>query len=177
MGMGWPEYFNLSQTMLRVKDGPKTIEFYTKHLGMTLVRQMDFPQWKFTNYFLVSCTPEELQAGMKADPENAYPGGSVDPGRPNGLTKVLWNQCLELTWNHGTESDPDFKVHDGNAQPQGFGHIGFLLDDLEGSCAKMEAEGVVFKKKPQDGNMRGIAFAYDPNGYWIELIDRRASFV
>ena len=24
----------------------------------------------------------------------------------------------------------------------------------------------------QDGNMRGIAFAYDPSGYWIELIDR-----
>lgn len=26
----------------------------------------------------------------------------------------------------------------GNAQPQGFGHIGFILDDLEASCAQME---------------------------------------
>jgi len=26
----------------------------------------------------------------------------------------------------------------GNAQPQGFGHIGFILDDLEVSCAQME---------------------------------------
>ena len=24
----------------------------------------------------------------------------------------------------------------------------------------------------EDGNMRGIAFAYDPSGYWIELVDR-----
>lgn len=38
----------------------------------------------------------------------------------------------------------------GNAQPQGFGHIGFLVDDLETSCAKMEQDGVVFKKRPQD---------------------------
>ena len=44
------------------------------------------------------------------------------------------------------------------------------------SCDKMEAQGVQFKKRPQDGNMRGIAFAYDPNGYWVELVDRKASF-
>jgi lactoylglutathione lyase len=174
--LGWPEYYNLSQTMMRVKDGPATIEFYTKHLGMTLIRCMDMPQYKFTNYFLVSATPAELEAAMKLDPECDHKGG-LDPTKPNSLTKVLWNACLELTWNHGTEKDPDFKVHDGNGQPcQGFGHIGFLLDDLEGSCAKMEANGAKFKKRPQDGNMRGIAFVYDPNGYWIELIDRKASF-
>ena len=40
----------------------------------------------------------------------------------------------------------------------------------------MEKQGVVFKKKPADGNMRGIAFAYDPDGYWVELIDRKATF-
>ena len=28
---------------------------------------------------------------------------------------------------------------------------GFLLDDLESSCARMEAEGVSFKKRPQEG--------------------------
>ena len=68
------------------------------------------------------------------------------------------------------------QVHDGNAEPQGFGHIGFLVDNLDESCAAMEADSVEFKKKPQEGKMRGIAFAYDPNGYWVELIDRRASF-
>ena len=75
---------------------------------------------------------------------------------PNEMTKTLWNHCLELTWNHGTESDPDFKVHDGNAQPQGFGHIGFLVDDINAACATMEASGASFKKRPSEGNMRGI---------------------
>ena len=36
--------------------------------------------------------------------------------------------------------------------------------------------GVSFKKKPTDGNMRQIAFAYDPDEYWIELVERGASF-
>jgi lactoylglutathione lyase len=173
--LGWPEYFNLSQTMMRVKDGPATLEFYTKHFGMTCLRKMDMPQYKFTNYFLGSLTVEELEEAKKLDPENKHEHG-LDITKPNSLTKVLWNCCLELTWNHGTEKDPSFKVHDGNAQPQGFGHIGFLVVDLEGMCARMEADGVIFKKKPADGNMRGIAFAYDPNGYWIEMIDRKATF-
>lgn len=133
------------------------------------------PQYKFTNYFLGSLTPQELDEALKLDKENNHSNG-LDPNVPNGLTKVLWNVCLELTWNHGTEKDENFKVHDGNKQPQGFGHIGFLVDDLESTCAKMEADGVRFKKRPQDGNMRGIAFVYDPNDYWIELIDRKATF-
>eukprot|EP00326_Haptolina_ericina_P027537 CAMPEP_0181192084 /NCGR_PEP_ID=MMETSP1096-20121128/13085_1 /TAXON_ID=156174 ORGANISM="Chrysochromulina ericina, Strain CCMP281" /NCGR_SAMPLE_ID=MMETSP1096 /ASSEMBLY_ACC=CAM_ASM_000453 /LENGTH=99 /DNA_ID=CAMNT_0023281437 /DNA_START=339 /DNA_END=638 /DNA_ORIENTATION=- len=92
------------------------------------------------------------------------------------MTKTLWNHCLELTWNHGTESDPEFKVHDGNAQPQGFGHIGFLVDGIDQACEAMEKGGVLMKKRPSDGNMRGLAFAYDPDGYWVELIDRSATF-
>jgi diguanylate cyclase (GGDEF)-like protein len=30
---------------------------------------------------------------------------------------------LELTWNYGTEKEADFKYHNGNDQPQGFGHL------------------------------------------------------
>mmetsp|Transcript_123021 Transcript_123021/g.359086 ORF Transcript_123021/g.359086 Transcript_123021/m.359086 type:complete len:359 (-) Transcript_123021:52-1128(-) len=171
--LGWPEQQNLSQTMMRVKDGQATIDFYTKHLGMKLVRIMEMPQYKFTNYFLVSMTDEEFSAAVDSLPEEEKP---FDPAKPNSLTKRIWHQALELTWNHGTEQDPEFKVHDGNAQPQGFGHIGFLVDNLEESCAKMEAGGVSFKKRPSEGKMRGIAFAFDPNGYWVELIDRTASF-
>lgn len=173
--LGWPEYYNLSQTMLRVKDGPATAEFYAKYFGMTLIRKMDMPQYKFTNMFMCSLEPDELEAALKQDPENPHANG-LNPTLPNSLTKVLWNACLELTWNHGTEKDPNVKLHDGNAQPQGFGHIGFLVEDLEELCAWMEADGVQFKKRPQDGNMRGIAFAYDPNGYWVEMIDRKATF-
>lgn len=170
---GFSKDFNLSQTMLRVKDGPRTVEFLTKHFGFTLIRRMDFNDAKFSLFFLASVTQDELDEALKLDTEG---GHVLDPLKPNGLSGILWHNCLELTWNHGTEWDPFFKVHDGNAQPQGFGHIGFLMDDLDGACEKMEKEGVVMKKRPNDGNMRNLAFCYDPNGYWIEMIDRKASF-
>ena len=139
---------------------------------------------KFSLFFLVSASAEQLQAAFDAQSEEqrreSAPGdgtwATFDPTKPNEMTKTLWNHCLELTWNHGTEGDAEFKVHDGNAQPQGFGHTGFLVDDIEGACEAMEKAGVVMKKRPSDGNMRGIAFAYDPDGYWVELIDRSATF-
>ena len=39
-------------TMVRVKDQDKSIEFYTKHLGMKLIRQKDYPDGRFTNTFV-----------------------------------------------------------------------------------------------------------------------------
>jgi lactoylglutathione lyase len=173
------DYWNLSQTMLRVKDGNKSRAYYEEHFGMTCVRQMDMPKWKFSLIFMVSATQDELRAAFDAQSpeEQASCGGpweNFDPTKSNEMTKTLWNVCLELTWNHGTETDPNFKVHDGNADPQGFGHIGFLVDNLDAACETMEQKGVVFKKKPSGGNMRGLAFAYDPDGYWVEIIDRKS---
>ena len=79
---------------------------------------------------------------------------------------------LELTHNHGTESDPDFKHHNGNSDPRGFGHIGFIVDDVDSFCDKLIADGVRFQKKPTDGMMRNIAFALDPDNYWVEILPR-----
>jgi lactoylglutathione lyase len=42
--------------------------------------------------------------------------------------------------------------------------VGFLVDDLQTTCDALEAKGYRFKKKPSDGKMRSIAFAYDPDG-------------
>ena len=46
--------------MLRVKDGPASIKFYTEQLGMRLLKTLNFPQWKFSLYFLASITDEEM---------------------------------------------------------------------------------------------------------------------
>ena len=66
------------------------------------------------------------------------------------------------------------RYHNGNDtdenQLRGFGHIGFLVDDLDAACADLESKGVVFKKKPADGVMRGLAFAYDPDNYWCDTL-------
>lgn len=88
----------------------------------------------------------------------------------------MFHPILELTHNHGTENDENFSYHNGNTEPRGFGHIGFLVDDLDKSCEYLESKQVSFKKKPSEGNMRGIAFVYDPDGYWIEIIQRSVSF-
>lgn len=48
--------------------------------------------------------------------------------------------------------------------------MGFLVDDLDSACSFLESSGVQFKKKPADGNMRGLAFAYDPDGYWYAVL-------
>lgn len=47
-------------------------------------------------------------------------------------------------------------------------HVDLIEDDLL-------AKGVLFKKRPEDGSMRGLAFAYDPDGYWVELVQRGLS--
>jgi lactoylglutathione lyase len=73
---------------------------------------------------------------------------------------------LELTHNHGTESDPSFAGYaSGNSEPgRGFGHLAISVDDVEVACKRFETLGVPFKKKLTDGKMRNIAFILDPDG-------------
>lgn len=44
--------FRLLHTMLRVRDLDKSIDFYSRHLGMRLLRRKDFPGGRFTLAFL-----------------------------------------------------------------------------------------------------------------------------
>lgn len=68
----------------------------------------------------------------------------------------------------GTESDASFKgYHNGNAEPRGFGHIAITVDSLEAEVARLDAHKVTFKKRPEDGSMKTIAFILDPDSYWI----------
>lgn len=44
--------FRMLHTMVRVKDLDKSLDFYTRLLGMTLLRKKDFPGGKFTLAFV-----------------------------------------------------------------------------------------------------------------------------
>lgn len=80
---------------------------------------------------------------------------------------TCFSGILELTHNHGTESDPNFKYSSGNSDPRGFGHIAITVDNVDEACARFERLGVTFQKKLSDGKMRHIAFILDPDGYVI----------
>ncbi|ELR12792.1 glyoxalase I, putative [Acanthamoeba castellanii str. Neff] len=142
------------QTMLRVKDPKVSLDFYSRVLGMRLLKQLDFPEMKFSLYFM------------------GYVDESAIPTDETERTRWLFQQpaTLELTHNHGTEAD-DSKYHNGNSEPRGFGHIGISVPDVYKACERFEALGVKFVKKPDDGKMKGLAFISDPDGYWIEILN------
>lgn len=142
------------QTMLRVKDPKVSLDFYSRVLGMRLLKQLDFPEMKFSLYFM------------------GYADESAIPTDETERTRWLFQQpaTLELTHNHGTEAD-DSKYHNGNSEPRGFGHIGISVPDVYKACERFEALGVKFVKKPDDGKMKGLAFITDPDGYWIEILN------
>mmetsp|Transcript_78596 Transcript_78596/g.118205 ORF Transcript_78596/g.118205 Transcript_78596/m.118205 type:complete len:240 (+) Transcript_78596:220-939(+) len=148
--------FNFSQTMIRIKDPAKSLAFYRDLLGMEIIKERHFEEAKFSLYFMAS----KRKNGEDED--------------KNPMT--LFHPVLELTHNHGTENDENFSYHNGNTDPKGFGHTGFLVDDLSKACEFLEDNKVQFKKKPEEGKMRGIAFVCDPDGYWVELIQRGATF-
>lgn len=149
--------FVFNHTMLRIKDPVKSLAFYTKILGMTLVKKRVFADAKFDLYFLAQLTDDErnnLPAGEALDKFVSYQRG-----------------ILELTHNYGTENDDKFSYHDGNSQPQGFGHICFSVPDIQKAIAWFDDNGVEFQKRLEDGKMNDIAFIKDPDGYWIEIIE------
>lgn len=146
--------FVFNHTMLRVKDIEKSLDFYTRVLGFKLVDKRDFVEAKFSLYFLALVDPEHIPA----DDDARHQWMKSIPG------------VLELTHNHGTESDADFAYHDGNTDPRGFGHICISVPDVVAACERFEALQVPFQKRLSDGRMNHLAFIKDPDGYWVEVI-------
>lgn len=126
--------------MIRVKDPEISMNFYKDVMGMDLKRTSENKNGGFNLYFLGYGPPA---------PELTVNGVSPIADR-EGL--------LELTWNYGTEKDPNFKYHDGNSEPQGFGHICVTVDDLDAACARLEEKRVSWKKRLTDGRMKNVAF-------------------
>ena len=78
--------YTLAQTMIRVKDPAKSLRFYCELLGMTKIKESVYSD--FSLYFLAHLSAEDAAV---MDPRMIYP------------------PVLELTHNHGTESNPAFR--------------------------------------------------------------------
>ncbi len=126
----------LLHTMLRVGDMDRAIEFYTKVLGMTLLRKHDNEEYQYTLAFI----------GYQPESEGAV---------------------LELTYNWGTT-----EYNLGSA----YGHIAIEVDNATEACERIRNHGgnVVREAGPVKGGTTVIAFVEDPDGYKIELIEKRA---
>lgn len=128
--------FRFLHTMLRVYDLEASIDFYTRHLGMSVLRRQDYPDGKFTLAF--------LGYGPESD-----------------------HTVIELTHNWDPEKPYDLGT--------GFGHIALGVEDIYGTCDALRADGVKITREP--GPMKHgstvIAFIEDPDGYKVELIERR----
>ena len=123
-------------TMLRVKDLEKSVDFYTKKMGMHELRRSEVPDGKYTLVFV----------GFAPDSEQS---------------------AVELTYN--------WDQTDGYEIGTGFGHLAFGLPDIYKACDEMRAAGVKITREPGPVKFGTtvIAFVEDPDGYKIELIQRK----
>ena len=125
------------------------VPFYTENFGLKLLNKFDFPDSKFTLYML-----------------------GYEDEATKGKNWSAREGVLELCHNYGTEDDDSYVVNNGNGEEnRGFGHICVSVDNIVEAEKKLLANGVKFQKKLADGRQKTIAFALDPNGYWIELIE------
>ncbi len=128
--------FRLLHTMLRVRDLDKSLDFYTRLLGMKLLRKKDYPSGEFTLAF-VGYGDEDTTA------------------------------VVELTHNWGRTEPYDLG--------DGYGHLAIGVPDIYATCSALEKEGVKIPRPPGPMKHGGsvIAFIEDPDGYKIELIERK----
>jgi lactoylglutathione lyase len=100
--------------------------------------------------------------GMRLVARNAFPAGRFT------LAFVGYEDAplIELTHNWDT---PAYELGTG------FGHIAIEVDDAYAACAAIKARGgaVVREAGPMQHGSTVIAFAEDPDGYRIELIQKR----
>ena len=93
-------------------------------------------------------------------PDGKYTLAFVGYGNEDGHT------VLELTYNYGVDH---YEI--GTA----FGHLALGVPDIYATCDKLRAAGVKISREPGPVKFGTtvIAFIDDPDGYKIELIERK----
>jgi len=103
--------------------------------------------------------------GMRLLRRNDYPEGKFTLAFV-GYGEESEEAVIELTYNWGVE-----RYEPGNA----FGHIAIEVDDAYAACEEIKQRGgnVVREAGPMKGGTTVIAFVEDPDGYKIELIQKK----
>lgn len=129
--------FRLMHAMLRVHDMERSIDFYTRLLGMTVLRQREHKKNQFSQTYI-------------------------------GYGAEASTMVLELVQNWNRE--------DPYPQGEAFGHIAVEVEGITAFCEGLTAAGVPMPRPPSSQRHGDtiVAFIEDPDGYRIELVERRA---
>lgn len=124
-------------TMLRTGDMQRSVDFYTRLMGMKVLRTTDRPDQKYSLAFV-------------------------------GYGDEASGAVIELTYNYGVD-----RYEPGT----GYGHIAIEVPDAAAMCERVRVGGGMVTREagPVKGGSTVIAFVQDPDGYKIELIERRAA--
>jgi len=103
--------------------------------------------------------------GMKLLRRNEYPEGKFTLAFV-GYQEEADGAVIELTHNWGVER---YEIGTG------YGHIALAVEDAAAACNAIRERGgkVTREAGPMKGGSTVIAFVEDPDGYKIELIQRR----
>ncbi|KAL3763157.1 hypothetical protein ACHAW5_004660 [Stephanodiscus triporus] len=193
--------FIMQQTMIRVKDPRKSLDFYCNVLGFKLIHYSEvrcercaFPSGSSTytssvrphrrgrsivrHSFVLVMKPHISVVASHACASDIAPVSSaaVQPTPASRRTHCMNTPgCIELTWNYGTENEDGRVYNTGNADGGsrgGFGHVGIAVPNVYEACERFRDLGVEFHKSPNSGGMKGLAFVRDPDGYLIEVLPR-----
>lgn len=109
--------------------------------------------------------------GMKLISRTDYPDGKFTLAFL-GYGNSKEDPCIELTYNYDRHA---YTLGDA------FGHIALETDNIYSTCEKVRALGAKITREPgpmKHSTSQGatvIAFIEDPNGYKIELIQKKSS--
>lgn len=105
--------------------------------------------------------------GMKLLREHEYPDGRFTLAFV-GYGAEEDTAVLELTWNWDKNS---YQMGDA------YGHIAVDVDDVYEACDRIRAKGgkIAREAGPMKGGSTVIAFVEDPDGYKIELLQRKSA--
>jgi lactoylglutathione lyase len=102
------------------------------------------------------------------------------------VSRRLDKETFTLVYLRGDETDQEIELtinkgHDAAyTHGDGYGHVAFVVDDLEAEHARFEAEGLNPQKlvefREGDELIAKFFFVTDPDGYKIEVLQRHGHY-
>lgn len=102
------------------------------------------------------------------------------------VSRRLDKDSFTLVYLRGDETDAELELTINKGRDEiythgdGYGHVAFVVDDLEGEHARFTAEGLEPQKlvefRDGDALIAKFFFVTDPDGYKIEVLQRHGHY-